>query len=204
MSMNKKIISFTNVWAPLLGAGAVGVCPLCWAGSAALLSYTGLVSLIPLWQWLVVLLLGAGLVGFAFDYKAHKNWRPIAIFILGSAALYFGRYIFAQAPVWVGGALLIIGAIVYNKRQFQKPALDKGDEETDVVPKPSSDMNTATLTCPKCGEQQHIAIPNDKCLTAHVCSACKATITVPKDSANCCVVCEYSDKQCPVADMSNR
>ena len=30
------------------------------------------------------------------------------------------------------------------------------------------------------------------------CEKCKEIISVPKESKNCCVICEYSDKTCPV------
>lgn len=113
--------------APILGAGAIGVCPLCWAGSAALLTYLGLGVLIPLWQGIVLVLLGLGLIGFIFDYRSHKNIWPIVLLVLGGIVLYLGRYVFggdgfAGWPIWGSGAALILIAIFYNKRQFKKPS----------------------------------------------------------------------------------
>ncbi len=65
-----------------------------------------------------------------------------------------------------------------------------------------ADPDIATITCPQCGHAQKIAIPEDKCLPFYVCEQCKRTISVPKGSKNCCVICEYSDKYCPVAEQS--
>ena len=59
--------------------------------------------------------------------------------------------------------------------------------------------NTAQLKCPHCGAVQGVEIPNDRCLAMHKCRQCDKIITVPKESQNCCVVCEYSDSACPVA-----
>jgi hypothetical protein len=60
-------------------------------------------------------------------------------------------------------------------------------------------MNKANLACPKCGHEQGVEIPDDKCLPFHECGKCHEVISVPKDSKNCCVICEFSDKKCPVA-----
>lgn len=60
-------------------------------------------------------------------------------------------------------------------------------------------MEQATLTCPFCGGKQEVEIPQDKCLPMHKCEHCGKLITVPKGSGNCCVICEYSNKKCPVS-----
>ena len=62
-------------------------------------------------------------------------------------------------------------------------------------------MNGAILTCPKCSHNQEVEIPDGKCLPFHKCESCNEIIAVPKDSKNCCVICEYSDKKCPVAKL---
>lgn len=125
--MNIKSISkkFATKFAPILGAGAVGVCPLCWLGSASLLTYIGLGALIPIWQGLVFVLIGIGLVGFLLDYRSHKNIKPIALLIIGGTLLYVGRYVvvgadFGYWPIWGTGALLIVAAVILNKREFKK------------------------------------------------------------------------------------
>jgi len=119
----KKLFS---ILAPILGAGAIGVCPLCWVGSASLLTYLGLGALIPAWRWLAFGFITLGAVGFILDYRAHKNLKPIILLILGAILLYVGRYVFASTWgawwIWGPGALLIIAAVIYNKSFFRKPA----------------------------------------------------------------------------------
>ena len=125
MSIKVYTKKFFSSLAPILGAGAVGVCPICWLGSASLLTYLGLGALIPIWQWLVFALIGLGLVGFLFDYKSHKNIRPVLLLLIGAILLYVGRYVFVDAgfgywQIWGTGAILIIIAVVFNKREFKK------------------------------------------------------------------------------------
>lgn len=117
---------FLSRFVPILGAGAVGACPLCWVGSASLLTYLGLGSLIPVWRWIVFTLLGIGLIGFIFDFRAHRNPWPLSVLILGGILLYLGRYVYGGAgftgwPIWGLGGLLVIAATIYNKRLFRKP-----------------------------------------------------------------------------------
>ncbi|MEX2515151.1 MAG: GDCCVxC domain-containing (seleno)protein [Candidatus Paceibacterota bacterium] len=57
----------------------------------------------------------------------------------------------------------------------------------------------ATLTCPHCSAEQSVDVPTDRCLAFHQCEQCDETIEVPKESSNCCVVCEYADQKCPTA-----
>ena len=59
-------------------------------------------------------------------------------------------------------------------------------------------MRKATLICPKCGHTQETDIPQPGCFAFYKCNECNEIISVPKESKNCCVVCEYSDKVCPV------
>lgn len=59
-------------------------------------------------------------------------------------------------------------------------------------------MNKAILTCPKCEHTQETDIPQTGCLAFYKCEKCGEIISVPKESKNCCVICEYSDKTCPV------
>ncbi|MBI4050305.1 MAG: hypothetical protein HY398_02550 [Candidatus Doudnabacteria bacterium] len=110
--------------APILGAGAVGACPLCWIGSASLLTYLGLGALIPVWRWLAFGLITVGAIGFLFDYRAHKNPKPFILLLSGAILLYVGRYVFVSTwgawQIWGPGALLVITAVIYNKRLFGK------------------------------------------------------------------------------------
>jgi len=55
----------------------------------------------------------------------------------------------------------------------------------------------ATITCPECGYKQNIDVPKDKCLPFYQCDGCRKLIKAKKGS--CCVICDYSDKKCPVS-----
>lgn len=110
---------------PILGAGAVGACPLCWIGSASLLTYLGLGALIPIWRNMVLALLIGGGLGFLLDYRSHKNILPFIIFLAGATLLWSGRYVyggpgFGGWPIWGLGSLLVIFAVIYNRRLFRK------------------------------------------------------------------------------------
>ncbi len=112
---------------PVLGAGAIGVCPLCWIGSASLLTYLGLASLIPIWRQLAFIMLFIAGVGFLLDFRSHKNIIPLILLTLGGILLYVGRYVFLSTwgawPIWGLGGMLIIVAVIYNKRLFVKPRI---------------------------------------------------------------------------------
>ncbi len=117
--------TLSSYLAPILGAGAVGACPICWIGSASVLTYLGLGALVPVWQWVVLALLGIGVVGFIFDYRSHRNLFPLTLLIIGGLLLYIGRYVltgpgFGYWPIWGPGSLAIVIAIFHNKKQFAK------------------------------------------------------------------------------------
>lgn len=113
--------------APILGAGAIGVCPLCWIGSASLLAYLGLGALIPFWRWIGFGFIALGAVGFILDYRAHRKPLPIILLAIGAVLLYVGRYVFLSTwgawQIWGIGGVLIIAAVIYNKSLFRKPVL---------------------------------------------------------------------------------
>lgn len=126
--MNQWTKKLPTWLAPIIGAGGIGVCPLCWVGSAALLTYVGLGALIPWWRWISFALVGIGLIGFLLDYRAHKNIYPTLILVIGGILLYLGRYVFGGEgfggwPIWGLGAVLVILAVLYNKRLFSKPVV---------------------------------------------------------------------------------
>jgi len=125
MSVRIYTKKFVSQLAPILGAGAVGVCPICWVGSASLLTYIGLGALIPIWRWIVFIFLGFGLIGFLLDYRFHRNIYPVILLVIGGVLLYIGRYVFVGMglgywQIWGPGALLILVAVVYNKKLFNK------------------------------------------------------------------------------------
>lgn len=110
---------------PLLGAGAVGACPLCWIGSASLLTYLGLGVLIPVWRQLAFGMLFLAGIGFILDFRSHRNIIPLILLIAGGVLLYVGRYVyggqdFAGWPIWGTGGILVLIAVFYNKSLFRK------------------------------------------------------------------------------------
>lgn len=122
--MKSGLKKLLTMFAPVLGAGAIGACPLCWLGSASLLTYLGLGALIPIWRWLAFGLIAFGAVGFLLDYRAHKSPRPLILLGFGAILLYVGRYVFLSTwgawPIWGIGGILIITAVVDNKSFFKK------------------------------------------------------------------------------------
>lgn len=121
----KKLLT---ILAPVLGTGAIGVCPLCWIGSASLLTYLGLGVLIPRWRWIGFGFVALGIVGFILDYRAHKNSKPLILLISGATLLFLGRYVyggegFGGWQIWGIGAVLIVAAVIHNKSLFKKLAL---------------------------------------------------------------------------------
>ena len=75
------------------------------------------------WQGIVVALFSLSVVGFVFDYSSHKDLNPLILLVVGGALLYLGRYVFGGAgfggwQIWGPGAILVLIAVVYNKRQF--------------------------------------------------------------------------------------
>jgi hypothetical protein len=120
----KLLTRIQTIFLPILGAGAVGACPLCWIGSASLLTYLGLGALIPIWRQLAFGMLFIAGIGFLLDFRSHKNVIPLILLSLGGILLYIGRYVFLSTwgawPIWGLGGLLILGAVIYNKQLFRK------------------------------------------------------------------------------------
>ncbi len=59
----------------------------------------------------------------------------------------------------------------------------------------------AQLTCPKCGGVTTKPIREGVCEAMYDCSACGQR-AVAKDY--CCVICEYSNKRCPVTTKEDK
>jgi hypothetical protein len=116
-----------TILSPLLGAGAIAICPACWAGSASLLTYLGIAAIIPAWRWIAYALIFIALGGFLLDYRYHKNIYPTLLLSLGGVLLYLGRYVwggegFGGWPIWGVGIIIIIIAVWYNKKLFSRGA----------------------------------------------------------------------------------
>lgn len=123
--MMNKIKKLQTMLLPVLGAGAVGACPLCWIGSASLLTYLGLGVLIPIWRQLAFAMLFIAGIGFVLDFRSHKNIVPLILLIAGGLLLYLGRYVyggndFAGWPIWGIGGILVLIAVFYNKSMFRR------------------------------------------------------------------------------------
>ena len=53
----------------------------------------------------------------------------------------------------------------------------------------------SVLTCPHCGHQERLRMPENTCVARYVCPACGAVLT-PKPG-DCCVFCSYGSVPCP-------
>ena len=56
----------------------------------------------------------------------------------------------------------------------------------------------AILTCPDCGTKQQGIIPQGKCIPFYECKGCDDLIFSER---KCCVFCEFSETECPVAHV---
>ena len=53
----------------------------------------------------------------------------------------------------------------------------------------------STVTCPRCGHRDSVAMPEDACLYFYDCLGCGETLRpLPGD---CCVFCSYGSVPCP-------
>lgn len=113
IDMTDVVKKLQTILLPILGTGAIGVCPICWIGSASLLTYLGLEALIPIWRQLAFGILFIAAIGFILDFRSHRIVTPLIL-------LYVGRYVFLSTwgawPIWGTGAVSIITAVIYNKR----------------------------------------------------------------------------------------
>ncbi len=53
----------------------------------------------------------------------------------------------------------------------------------------------ARLSCPHCGTESVMTMPEDHCLFFHECEACHQLLRPRK--GDCCVFCSYADIPCP-------
>lgn len=92
-------------------------CPACWPAYAGLLSSVGLGFLIPNAAYLlpltaIFLLVAVGMLTF----RAHgrHGYGPLAIGIVSSSLILFGKFSLASEPVFYAGLGLLILASVWN------------------------------------------------------------------------------------------
>ncbi|ARN81313.1 GDCCVxC domain-containing (seleno)protein [Methylocystis bryophila] len=60
---------------------------------------------------------------------------------------------------------------------------------------PPGSRRVSKLTCPACGFQESLAMPDDACVIRHACAFCGAEMR-PRPG-DCCVFCSYGDVACP-------
>lgn len=86
--MNQFTKNLLTRLSPILGAGTIGVCPLCWIGSASLLTYLGLGHLFRFGDGLLsVLLLSVRWVSFGLP-SAQKSKAAYAAYRWHGSSLY--------------------------------------------------------------------------------------------------------------------
>ncbi len=56
-------------------------------------------------------------------------------------------------------------------------------------------INRSTLTCPECGHDESLEMPDDQCIFFHECANCK--VTLRPNEGHCCVFCSFGDVACP-------
>ncbi len=108
----------------LLAAPGVGLsllpkiaCPACWPAYAGLLSSVGLGFLIPNTAYLlpltaIFLLVALGML--AFRVRGRHGYGPLAIGVVSSSLILFGKFSLASNPVFYAGLGLLIVASVWN------------------------------------------------------------------------------------------
>ena len=91
-------------------------CPMCWPLYAGILSSLGLGFLIGT-TYLVPLTIGflaAALVVLGFRAKQRRGFGPLAIGIVGSAAILFGKFRADSIVVAHGGVIALVAASIWN------------------------------------------------------------------------------------------
>lgn len=111
-------------------------CPACLGGYLGVLSAIGLGFLVDerVLSPLILLALAIGIAGIARSMGRHSRPGPLALTILGSAAVIAGRLIWNIPVVLYGGITLILGASFWNlfikrsgtKQLFPLPLEQKG------------------------------------------------------------------------------
>jgi hypothetical protein len=62
-------------------------------------------------------------------------------------------------------------------------------------------MLVSVITCPVCGYQSEVKMPESSCLYFWECEACNEIISPEK--GDCCVFCSFGDNPCPPVQMED-
>jgi len=201
--MNKKM---AEKFAPLGAVVAAAGCPVCFPALAGLGSALGL-SLFARYepQFLVLVQIFVILSMYLayVSYKRTKNKYSLALSLISGLAMFFTWYAIYSPVVFYSGMFgLVLGAIWNFILERKLPSCKDGVCVGEMVDNKNNDDrsgNKAELICPLCSHKQEIDVPQTSCLAFYKCEKCQKEISVPKESRNCCVICEYSDQKCPVA-----
>lgn len=92
------------------------VCPLCIPALGAFLASVGLgVALkLEVLRGLLIFFLGAALSSLAWSFRFHRNWKIFLLGLAGAIMIYAGRHIWFSVPLMWTGALMLIGASLWN------------------------------------------------------------------------------------------
>ena len=101
-----------------------GLCPMCVAASGSVLSTLGLTFLADgaIMQWLLAVLLGAGLLALMLSARSKGRWLPFWLAVAGSVGVYAGWFFKAPSALYPGVALLVAASLVnLKKRRVAEP-----------------------------------------------------------------------------------
>jgi ribosomal protein S27AE len=62
-------------------------------------------------------------------------------------------------------------------------------------------ISASTLTCPRCGHTEYLAMPTDYCQFFYECGGCHEVLKAKE--GHCCVFCSYADVPCPSLQERN-
>jgi predicted RNA-binding Zn-ribbon protein involved in translation (DUF1610 family) len=60
----------------------------------------------------------------------------------------------------------------------------------------------ATITCPHCGDQQLVEMPQNACQIRYICPRCG--VVLRPLAGDCCVFCSYADQRCPPEQLARQ
>ncbi len=55
---------------------------------------------------------------------------------------------------------------------------------------------SAMVKCPKCSKRSRVKVLENDCLYSHECKNKKCSHKFETPTAQCCIICAYSNKQC--------